>query len=275
MPKLYLKVPKELILEKELNEKRIDCFSFIYFNSTLEKRVNYSMNYMIEWCGFTPQKRKAKSDSAYIGNKFNIIMMWLYQHNYLINFNTNKFLGNNFQSSLINTNYLHPENGYGLIYDFEINKIREYHSTYKTMTKSILLLVLSYLRLKLWIRKNGKIAYTKNYEKDKPEICHKQIIEISNDLGISSKLISRAIYILEEFGIIVTKSMPRFKDEIGNWHTDDTIFANRYKFVIYFDIESQTRTIKLDKNYNYEKEISYGVEFLKEKKYYSRKFYQE
>ena len=149
--------------------------------------------------------------------------------------------------------------------------MKSYKSQYKPLTNSIVLLVLSYIRLGMWRRTYQYTGESEKTKKDKPEIFNKQYSEMSSDIGISSRLVSRCVDALEDMGIIAVKHMPRFKDETGQWHTEDTIFTNKYRYLY----DTRTRKHKLDSDYDYEKEIQYGIKFLQERKYSSKKFYQD
>ncbi len=84
-------------------------------------------------------------------------------------------------------------------------------------------------------------------------------------------MVAKATEILEQLGLIKTYRMPRYKDSSGNWHTDDIIYLCPYKF------ESNKKEISRCSNevYDPEKELAYGIMYLREQKYVSKKFYQD
>lgn len=199
-------------------------------------------------------------------------MEWFYSKGYIIDFNKDLFTGNTFQCSLAYEEKIRPDSNFGLIYDFELETINSYTSKYRAVNKSTLLLVLSYIRLNTWVRKTDLTGHSEKSKKSKPEICNRQLVEIANDLGLSSNLVSKSLTTLEEFNFVASKAMPRFQDELGNWHTEDTIFVAPYKFRVI----SEGKIVQSSKEeYDYEKEIAYGIKFLQERKYSSKKFYQE
>ena len=78
--------------------------------------------------------------------------------------------------------------------------------------------------------------------KKKPEFFYKQIKSISEDIGLSERTTAKCIQALNDLDIIVSKSMPRYKDKYDHWHTDVTLFVD-----------------KLD---GWEDELQWGEEFL-------------
>ena len=92
-------------------------------------------------------------------------------------------------------------------------------------------------------------------------------IDIEKDIGISSRYISRAVKILNELDLIVSESMPRWRDKNDNWHTEVTLFVNKYR--------RKKSTEKLDGNYDYKQELEWGKEYVIKKKYLNKKFDQE
>lgn len=269
IPNRYIKIPKEIILEKELSEHRISTLIYLNYNQTWDEMVHYSPTYMIQWCGYKANWRKGKKENIY--DKFLNCMSWLHKNGYIIDFDAVAYTQNNFQSSLINMEKVLPENNFGVINDFEIEAIMNYKSTYKPLNKSILLLMLSYIRAFTWVRADLKTGYSESSKKNKPEIFHGQFEYMENFIGVRPKMISKATNVLEELGMIKTYRMPNYKDAQGHWHSDDIICVCPYKFV------SCNDTLRLceKEEYDWQKELDYGVSFLREQKYSSRKFYQD
>lgn len=270
VPKYFISVPSELITAKELNDKRISCFYYLNQNITYENTVMYCFNYMAKFCKYKAQWNRNQQNN--IHSKFLECMKWFHDNGYIIDFNSDKFIGQTFQCSPVDINKIRKPERFAKIYDFEIEKIINFKSDYRPLSSSILLLTLSYLRLKTWNRKDEITGYSESSKKDKPEICHKKYIEIAQEIGLSEKIVSRAIHTLSSFGFIAVRPMPRFRDENNYWVVDDTIFITPYKFIQKQDGEF---TLASKEFYDFRKEISYGISFIKEQKYTSKKFYQE
>ena len=65
-----------------------------------------------------------------------------------------------------------------------------------------------------------------------PEAYDCYYFEIAETLGLSTRIISKAIDILNHLGLIYFESLPRIKYHDGNnekWRTDHTVFCNMYK----------------------------------------------
>lgn len=269
IPERYVKVTKELILEKSLPVHRISALAYIDYNQTWDEMVHYSPIYMIQWCGYKPNWRKGKRENIY--DKFLNCMNWFYENGYLINFDSKNYIQNNFQTSLLNMEKILPEGNFGVIYDFEIDAIMNYQSTYKPLNKSIILLVLAYVRAFTWIRPTLKTGFTIDSKKDKPEIFSSQFESMETQIGVSSRLISKATRVLEQLGIIKTYRMPSYQDKEGVWHTDDLIYVCPYKIVY----ENGNFRLCDEEEYSWKKEMEYGTLFLRQLKYVSKKFYQD
>lgn len=270
IPQHYIKVPKEIILQSELPEHRISALCYLNYNQTWDQSVHYSPAYMIQWCGYKPNWRKLKDNKENIYDKFLRCMKWFNENGYILGFNSEKYIQSTFQSSLINKEKLLPPNNFGIIYDFEIETIMKYISSYRPLNKSILLLVLSYLRAFTWIRATQISGHSDKSKKKKPEIFHSQFKAMGEYLGVKEKLISKAITVLEKIGIIKTHRMPCFQDRGGTWHSDDIIFVFRYKVMV----SNKALHICTKEEYDFEQELEYGISYLRNMNHVSKKFYQ-
>ena len=197
-------------------------------------------------------------------------MQWLFEKNYIINFDISKYTPSSFQSSQLNYEKLSPLNNFGILYDFEIDAISEFKSTYKPLNTSVLLLLLSYIRAFTWVRSNEISGHSESSKKEKPEMLQTTFQSIELFTGISRKLISRAMAVLESMGLIKTHRMPKYQDDDGGWHSDDLICVCPYKYLL-----KGKRICKcIGEEYSYEKELKYGIAFIKNQTYFSKKFYQ-
>lgn len=162
-----------------------------------------------------------------------------------------------FTIAILNMIKFCPDNQFALLYFDEVEKVKNFKTYTKDtnkMNSAILLLVLSYLRVNMLRRQNGYVGK----ESDKPEFCYRMYIDIEKDIGISSRYISRAVKILNEMDILVSEEMPRYKDKEDNWHTDVTLFVNKYK--------RDNGGDSLDSKYDYKQELQWGMQYIKDKK---------
>nr|DAD82941.1 MAG TPA: hypothetical protein [Siphoviridae sp. ctXZx16] len=270
IPNHIVKVPKEVILQQNIPEHRISALFYLNYNRTWENTVNYSSIHMIQWCGYKANWNRHKNRES-IYDKFLSSMKWLFSNGYVIDFDASKFTQNTLQSSLLNLDLTEPNKDFAIVYDFEYETIMKYDSPYKPLTKSILLLVFSYIKAFMWIRFTSVSGHSEKTKKSKPEIFHSQFETMSQFIGIKPKMISKATEILEQMGLIKTHRMPRYQDFDGQWHTDDIIYLIPYK-IIY---ENKKFYICSKDEYNPQKELENGIIYLRNMNHISKKFYQE
>lgn len=263
-------MPKELILQTDLPDHRISVLNYFNYNQTWCNTAHYSPIFMIQWCGYKPNWRKLKNKEN-IYEKFSKCMNWFYENDYILNFDSEKYIQNTFQSSLINKKKLLPPSNFGVIYDFEIETIMKYKSPYRPLNYSVLLLVLSYIRAYTWLRSSQTTGHSEKSKKSKPEIFHSQFTVMEKYIGVKTKLISKAVTVLKDMGIIKTYRMPSYQDKDGQWHTDDIIFICPYKIAA-----SKNGLYICNKDtYDWEKELEYGILYLRNMNHTSKKFYQD
>lgn len=270
VPNHIVKVAKDIILQPNVTEHRISVLFYLNYNRTWENIVNYSPIHMIQWCGYKPNWNRHKNRES-IYDKFLSSMQWIFSNGYIIDFDKSRFVQNTLQSSLLNLDLIEPNKDFAIIYDFEYETIMEYDSPYKPLTKSVLLLVFSYIKAFTWNRFSSISGHSEKAKKSKPEIFHSQFEIMSQFIGIKPKMISKATEILEQMGLIITHRMPRYQDTDGNWHTDDIIYVIPYK-IIY---QNKHFYICSKEEYDPKKELENGIIYLRNMKHISKKFYQD
>lgn len=264
----YLKIPRSLIYAHECGDKRVSCFSYFVLHSGLNKRVLFQCNYLITWCGFKP-----KRDKGCMNDKFKQVIAWMYENNFIQTadetiFHTKDFSRNSTLIANINPMAFFPVNNFGMVFDFEIDKIIEYSKEHRLhmdrrITHATLLLILAYIRCN--IRSRPKESYDTQSEIERcPEVFYRMYTDIAKDLGLQERVVSNSIHILCDLQIIAKQEMPRFQDKNGAWHTDATMFVNRYKYIQ----EPVTKEPMSDNDYNYKRELTYSKKLLASKKYY-------
>lgn len=251
IPKYFAKIPIDLILAKDLNEMRILCFHYLNQNITADDTVMYCANYMIQFCGYKNHINRNRKVNTY--TKLMDCMNWFHRNGYIVDFDAQKYKGVVFQCSYADRDKIRSPERFGIIYDFEIKRILEYKADYKPLSSSILLLVLSYIRVMTWRRKNDKDI--------KPEICRKKYTDIATDIGISERLVSRAVHTLAELGFVAIRTTPNYQNDGGEWRTEDTLFATPYKFIS----KSEGFVLADKEQYDFKVEIEKGLKQLQTK----------
>lgn len=236
-------------------------YSYLVAKRSLDDTVGFSCNSVVDWCGYKPNYRKDK-----INDRVKEFFTELDKHNYFKQADISSINKNYFTEVKLNIDKFDAPSQFSLVYLCEIEKIKNRSIKNTKMTAPILLLILSYVRLNMLRREveyKGKLS-------NKPEFCYRMYKDIEEDIGISSRYISSGIKILEQLDIITTKTLPRYKDESGNWHTSVTLFVDKYRYR-----RNKHNQYVLDKEYDYNQELQWGEEYISEKKYLKKGFYQD
>lgn len=199
----FIRIPRSLIYDRELGDKRIVVYSSILFTCWDSKICN--INELIDECCYT-RKRMPNG----IEHQFREMIKCFDERNYIsVSGNLSEDFSFHMES---------PGNSFGIIYGFEYNRILEYRIAAKKDSKRInhahLLLLLSYIRLNM-DKRSGK-----------PIMHFSMLSTISKNIGISVRSITSALRILEELSIIHSEELPRYQDKNGNWHSNVKIFIN-------------------------------------------------
>ena len=219
-------VPRELIYGKYCNDnRRVSVYCYLYCNRTyVDEVINYNINYLLKWLKIRPDRNKGKTNDIYADT-----LKRLYINGYFESDNDDFNLSKKDILLKMNPNRFRPSN-FGIIYSNELDMILNYKeyindkSLIVRTSSSILLLLLSYIRSNLRINKYDTV--------DKlPECCFRYYITIANNLGITERMVSKHIKILNLLGIIEYKEVPRYQDSNGMWHTGLKVFANKYRYI--------------------------------------------
>lgn len=266
----YVLIPKEIIYNNSLTKNRVILYTYLALKRGLDDTVGLSCDSVVKWCGYKPNYNKGK-----INDQMVQLLEIMISNKYI------KLLSSNDKklSEIISKNYFFEiginqikfdiPSQFGLIYFDEIMNIKNFKSNINNSEKctkispAILLLLLSYLRMNMLRRQDKYVGKPSN----KPEFCYRMYIDIENDINLSSRYISKAVDILKELDLIETLTMPRWKDDKNNWHTEVTLFVNKYK--------RKDGGDSLDTSFNYQQELQWGVEYIKEKKFLKKKFNQD
>ena len=230
----YIYVPLSVITDTELDIRRVGIFSYLRIHCGLNNVIGFTVPDIVEWCGGKPDRRANGSNDKALSTLDTLV-----DRGYLT------YLTEKSRSSYIkcefNTSHYYEDcsNGYAAIYLDELEKIMNYKKENlkdNTLNNTTILLVFAYLRNKIRRRPNELMPEerTSNGIKKRkerlPDAYGSNINDIANELGISSKTISKIIDILEyEMELIITDRAYRIKNENDEFRTLPTIFANSYK----------------------------------------------
>lgn len=241
---IYFAIPSSIILAKEVNDKRITTFSFFSIYRGLNCGLFFSINNIVKWTGRQPDRHKNGINSKI----FNAIK-YMENKGYLTF--SEELTNSSFTEAEFNLSKLSQECEYerfAIVYLDELKKILDYQSPNLKdayLNNDIILLVFVYLKMKIYRRRNELLPDEINIDNKNnhaydiasrklraPEAYNCFYCEIAEDLGVSTRTISKAVDALKELNLIYSESLPRIKYYDGNvekWKTDHTIFCNVYK----------------------------------------------
>ena len=228
----YIYIPLSVIVDKEIDVKRIGVLSYLRIHCGLNDVIGFTIPDMIEWCGMKPNKREGKTN-----DKFLSIIDDLNNRGYLT------YLTERNKSTYIkckfNMEYYYDvcSEGYAVIYLDEFEKIVNYKNLQgNSVNNMTILLVFAYLRNKIRRRPNElkpeerTIEGVQQRKERMPDAFDGNISDIAKELGIHKQTLSKIVDILEqELGLIVTDRAYRIKTDDNEFRTLPTIFANTYK----------------------------------------------
>lgn len=240
----YFVIPSSIIMNSDIDEKRTTIFSFFSMCRGLDQKLLFSVNSIVYWLGKKPDRH-----SNGLNEKILQIIDYLKNEGYLKlydDINHKPLTKAFFNLSKISEKC--DQDRFAVIYVDEVEKILEYknlNSKDTCFSNDIVLLVFAYLRMKIYRRRNKLFPEEincdnkNNHQHDinmrksrSPDAYNCYYDDIANELGISSRTVSKAIMVLKELNLIYSESLPRVKYLDGNiekWRTDHTMFCNTYK----------------------------------------------
>ena len=230
----YIYIPLSVITDTELDARRVGILSYIRIHCGLNNVINFTIPDIVEWCGGKPDRRVNGSNDKTLS-----AIDALNDGGYLT-YLTEKSKSS-YMKCKFNTAFYHEEctNGYAAIYLDELEKIMNYKKENikdGSLNNTAILLTFAYFRNKIRRRPNELKPEERTSDGIKkrreriPDAYYGNISDIADEIGISSKTLSKIIDILEyELELIVTDRAYRIKNENDEFRTLPTIFANAYK----------------------------------------------
>lgn len=228
----YIYIPLSVIVDKELDIKRVSVFSYLRIHCGLNDLIGFSIPDIVEWCGMKPNKREGKAN-----DKFLSIVDDLKDRGYLTYLTETSKIQYIKCKFDVEHYYNQCSNGYAVVYLDELQKIMDYKNLQgNSINNAALLLVFSYFRNKIRRRPNELKPEERTFDGIKqrrerlPDAFDSNITDISKELGMHKQTVSKMIDILEQdLKLIVTDRAYRVKNEDKEFRTLPTIFANAYK----------------------------------------------
>lgn len=230
----YIYIPMSVITDTMLDIRRVGIFSYLRIHCGLNNIIGFTVPDMVEWYGGKPDRRANGSNDKALST-IDILSDRGYL-TYLTEKSRSTYMKCKFDMGYY---YEECSEGYAVVYLDELEKIINYQKINlkdSTLNNMTILLVFAYFRNKIKRRPNELKPEERTSEGIKqrrerlPEAFNDNINNIADELGISSKTLSKIIDILEyELELIVTDRAYRIKNKDNEFRTLPTIFANAYK----------------------------------------------
>ncbi len=253
----YVKIPREIIYDKDLGDKRVIIFSYLCSRRALDDTVAFSISELCHWSHLKPNYHDGK-----INHKYLEVLELLSHYEYFIKCPDFEKLANEKKNSTdyynikVNIEKFDISDNFGIIYFDELERILNFKEELKDfdidlnrMSSSYILLLLSYLRVNM------------NRNPDKPLCCYRLYQKISEDIGLSERYISRIVEILDVMNIVKHQEgkRTRYIKSTGKYGfvTSPKIFADYKRYA-----KDERGNSKINSNYDYRREISKQLEIL-------------
>lgn len=253
----YVKIPREIIYDKDIGDKRVIIFSYLCSRRALDDTVAFSISELCHWSHLKPNYHDGK-----INHKYLEVLDLLSHYRYFDNHPDFEQLAKEKKNSTdyynlkINTEKFDIPDNFGIIYFDELEKILNFKEELKDMdielnrmSSAYILLLLSYLRVNM------------NRNPDKPLCCYRLYQKISEDIGLSERYISRIVEILDVLNIVKHQEGKRIRykkhDDKYGFLTSPKVFADYRHY-----IKDEKGNQKTDTKYEYLREIERQLEIL-------------
>ena len=246
----YVKIPREIIYDKDIGDKRVIIFSYLCSRRALDDTVAFSILELCHWLYLKPNFHDGKINQKYLE-----VLELLSHYGYFVDCPDFEKLAKEKKNSTdyynikINIEKFDVPDNFGIIYFDELAKILNYKTELKNkdidlsrMSSAYILLLLSYLRVNM------------NRDTTKPLCCYRLYQKISEDIGLSERYISRIVEILDVMNIVKHQEGKRTRynktDKTYGFITAPKVFADYRRY-----IKDENGNSILDKEYSYENEI--------------------
>lgn len=260
----YVKIPREIIYDKDIGDKRVIIFSYLCSRRALDDTVAFSISELCHWSHLKPNYHDGK-----INHKYLEVLKLLSHYGYFESCPDFEKLAKEKKNSTdyynikVNTEKFDILDNFGIIYFDELERILNFKEELNDvkinddeidltrMSSSYILLLLSYLRVNM------------NRNPNKPLCCYRLYQKITEDIGLSERYISRIVEILDVMNIIKFQEGKRIRykkeeDKYG-FLTTPKVFADYRHY-----IKDEKGNQKIDIDYDCKREIKKQLNILEE-----------
>lgn len=251
----YVKIPKEIIYDTSLTDKRVIIFSYLCARRSLDDTVAFSITELCHWSKLKPNYRDGK-----INQKYYKTLLLLSHLDYFTEHPDFESLISEHKNSIeylkveLNIEKFDIPDKFAIIYFNELEAILNYKEELQysdidlsRMSSAYILLVLAYIRLNM------------NRSDDRPLCCYRKYKTISDDIGISERYVSRVVEILDTLNII--KCIPMKRRKYTN-NGEEKFITTSKVFADYMRYKKNGDCHVIDRDYDYKDEISRQIKLL-------------
>lgn len=228
---VYFRIPKEIIANGDSNDMLITAFMFFAVRRGLDDKVMFNINWMVKWHG-----KNSDRHSRGINSKFVSAINRLCDLGYVSledGIENTKMCIAEFNNKKVKDEC--DEDYFAIVYLDEYNKIMQYDTKSKYINNDVLLRVYAYLKMNIRNRSNrlsSEEACQDNpietRRAKRPEAMNMFYRDEAEELGVSERVMSQAVKVLYELGLLYYEPLPRVKVD-GKWRTNHTLVCNMYK----------------------------------------------
>ena len=247
----YVKIPREIIYDKSIGNKRAIIFAYLCSRRALDDTVAFSISELCHWSHMKPNYHDGKINQKYLD-----VLESLSHHDYFASHPDFQIIAKEKKNSTdyykvrLNIEKFDMPDNFGIIYFDELKQILNFKEELQgadielsRMSSAYILLVLSYLRVNM------------NRNPDKPLCCYRLYQSISEDIGLSERYVSRIVEILDVMNIIKHQEGKRKRYLKSNgtygFATAPKIFSDYRRYT-----KDTNGNSVIDKSYDYQEEIS-------------------
>ena len=236
----FFSIPASVILDDVIGDRLVTVFSFFSIARGLDMRAAFSLNYIAQWSG-----RKPDRHAGGLNDKIKDAIARLESDGYVSidgrMSNAGVCVATLDRDSICDRC---ATDRFAIVYLDEVRKILEWRPNGRSdacRSCDALLRVFAYLRMSIRRRRNALFPEEMNVDdaqdhwldvesrrRRSPDAYNGYYCDIADELGMTSRAVSRAVDVLCELGLLYAEPLPRTKVN-GRWKTTHTIFCNAYK----------------------------------------------
>lgn len=232
----YIRVPRDII--QEYNDQRlVIVYIFFAIKAGMDNQVDFTINHLVSWCGYTPNSHKGKINEKFIGSiktlhDIGYITLDCFVYDNLYNVDSNLMITTVFNYDFIDVrlseinsrkNNNEKDGLFAMLYVDEVKMIlkNKLPSGNVRLNMAALMLTFAYLRSMIYLKND-------TFSVDSSECYYSYYCDIAERLHITVRCFSNLVKILyKDLGLIYYRHIRQNVND--EWVTLPTIFCNIYR----------------------------------------------